>query len=64
MTSVLNGPRYSLTSICDPVVDTLVSYHRGGQEELVGGNLFLRHTIDHSGVNERHLLGMDQDVVF
>ena len=47
---------YSLTSICDPMVDTLISYHRGDNFLRVGGNLFLRHTTDdtigHSGGNE------------
>ena len=43
------------------MVDTLISYHRGGHVELVGGNLFLIHTTDgtvcHSGGNERATSG-------
>ena len=38
---------YGLISICDPMINTLIlSYHRGGLRNFVGGNFFLRHTTD------------------
>ena len=55
------------TSICDPMVDTLISHHRGGNVLHVGRNLFLRHTADanvgNSEGNEGHLVGTDRDLV-
>ena len=52
---------YSLTYICNPMVDTLIPYHRGGHVKLVGENLFLRHIPDsdigHLGGNERMTSG-------
>ena len=41
--------------------------HREGHVQLVGGNIFVRHTTDstigHSGGNERQLLGTDRNSV-
>ena len=37
---------YGLTSIYDPMADTLISYNRENHVELVGLKLFLIHTSD------------------
>ena len=58
---------YGLTFICNPMLDTLISYNRNGHMYLIRGRLVFRYTTDdkigHLGVNEWHLVGMDQDPV-